>query len=378
MIFVQELELGKTGPSVAVKDSIDIAGYPTRAGSPALANASPATHHADVVRTLIDAGCRIVGKTNMHELAYGVTGINHWTGTPVNPRFPDRIPGGSSSGSAAAVAARLVDVGIGTDTGGSIRIPAACCGVYGLKPSFGRLSRRGVYPAASSLDCVGPMTRNMAMLEHAMSLLDPSFRPGPSPHHSRLGVLDVVAEPAVAGIIRSTLEQTGFPLLPTSLPSLKRAFDAALVIIGAETWAAFGSLTSCDAMGADVRARLLSARDISPDQLVAAEQVRIKFRAEVDDQLERVDALALPTMRGFPITLSAPADARGTLNMTALVRPFNLSGHPALTIPIMAPEGLPVGLQLVGKMGRDAALCAIARQIADGLPNSWERHGQPT
>jgi amidase len=130
-------------------------------------------------------------------------------------------------------------------------------------------------------------------------------------------------------------------------------------------------------MGADVRARLLSSRDILPDQLVAAEQVRIKFRAEIDDLLERVDALALPTMRGFPPTLSAPADALATDNITALVRPFNLSGHPALTIPIMAPEGLPVGLQLVGRRGKDAALCAIARQIADGLPTGWERHRQP-
>jgi amidase len=369
MIFVQTLELGAQGLSIGVKDSIDIAGYPTRAGSPALASALPATSHADVVRALLDAGCRIVGKTNMHELAYGVTGINHWTGTPVNPRFPDRIPGGSSSGSAAAVAAKLVDVGIGTDTGGSIRIPAACCGVYGLKPSFGRISRRGIYPAISSLDCVGPMTRNMAMLESAMSLLDASFHPEPSPTHARLGVLSVTVESAVADAIRATLEHSGMALIPASLPSFRRAFDAALVIIGAETWAAFGSLI-CDAMGADVRARLLASKDVTFEKLAAAEEVRIEFRGEVDAVLEQIDALVLPTMPEFAPTLNAALDASAAIPMTALVRPFNLSGHPAVTIPIMAPGGLPVGLQLVGKRGEDAALCALARKISDGLPKT--------
>src|SRR6202011_6200564 len=143
------MELGGDGPRVGVKDSIDIAGYPTRAGSAAFADAGGAQHHATVVQALLDGGCRIVGKTNMHELAYGVTGINRWSGTPVNPRAPGRVPGGSSSGSAVAVAGELVDFSLGTDTGGSIRIPAACCGVVGLKPSYGRISRSGVHPATS-------------------------------------------------------------------------------------------------------------------------------------------------------------------------------------------------------------------------------------
>jgi len=154
------------------------------------------------------------------------------------------------------------------------------------------------------------MTLNMAMLENAMLLLDVSFRPEPSPHYARLGVLDVIAKPAVADVIHTTLEHSGLSLQPASLPSFKRAFDAALVIIGAETWAAFGSLTTCDAMGADVRARLLAARDISREQLVAAEEVRINFRAEVDALLEHVDALALPTMPDFALTPHAAADAR--------------------------------------------------------------------
>ncbi len=133
--------------------------------------------HADVVANLLSAGCRIVGKTKMHELAYGMTGINAFEGTPINPRYPDRIPGGSSSGSAAAVAAGLVDFAIGTDTGGSIRQPAICCGVIGFKPTFGRVSRKGALPAQSSLDCIGPFARNLSMIERAMSAIDPTFQP---------------------------------------------------------------------------------------------------------------------------------------------------------------------------------------------------------
>ena len=175
-IFVQRLQLGGDGPRVGIKDSIDVAGFATRMGSACLADAPPAAQHAAVVRALLEAGCRIVGKTNLHELAYGVTGINRWSGTPANPRAPGRVPGGSSSGSAVAVAAGLVDFSLGTDTGGSIRIPAACCGVYGLKPSYGRVSRRGVHPSASSLDCVGPLGRDMPMIERAMAMIDPTFR----------------------------------------------------------------------------------------------------------------------------------------------------------------------------------------------------------
>ena len=126
-----------------------------------------------MVQALLDGGCRIIGKTSLHELAFGTTGINAWTGTPDNPLYPGRIPGGSSSGSATAVAAGLCDFSLGTDTGGSVRIPAACCGVFGLKPSFGRVSRRGVMPEQSTLDCVGPFARDMDMLIEAMGLIAP-------------------------------------------------------------------------------------------------------------------------------------------------------------------------------------------------------------
>jgi amidase len=362
-VFVRRLDLGADGLSVGVKDSIDIAGYPTQAASATLADAPAALAHAAVVHSLLDGGCRIVGKTNMHELAYGVTGINRFTGTPMNPRYPTRVPGGSSSGSAVAVASGVVDFAIGTDTGGSIRIPAACCGVYGLKPTYGRVSRAGAHPANSSLDCIGPFARDSSMLERAMALIDPTFITQAPPLAARVGLVAVDADPAISAAVARSLRRAEFTVLSRQLPTLARAYTAALHLVAAETLEGFGHLLESDAMGADVRARLLAARELSAADLAAAESCRAQFRAEVDAALEGVDALALPTMPVFPPTLEAAGDARAALSMTALVRPFNLSGHPALTIPLEPRAPLPAALQLVGRWGADASLCALAHRI---------------
>ena len=366
--FVLRFELGGDGPRVGVKDSIDIAGYPTRAGSAALADAGGAQHHAAVVQALLDRGCRIVGKTSMHELAYGVTGINRWGGTPRNPSYPDRIPGGSSSGSAVAVAAGPqgdppVDFALGTDTGGSIRIPAACCGVYGLKTSYGRISRKGVHPAVSSLDCIGPFARSLPMIERAMALMDASFAPDAPPTTLRLGIVNVTADPGVVAAVRAALARAAIPSVPIDLPSLADAYAAGLTIIGAENWSAYGHLVDGPGLGDDVRTRLLGNRSISGEALAAAERCRTVFRAEVDAALERVDALVLPTLPIVPPRLGEAADARAVLRLTAFVRPFNVSGHPALSIPLETDSHLPAGLQLVGRPGGDAALCAAAHSL---------------
>jgi amidase len=396
--FVLRMELGGDGPRVGVKDSIDIAGYPTRAGSAAMASAPPALRHAAVVQALLDRGCRIVGKTNMHELAYGVTGINRWSGTPRNPRYPDRIPGGSSSGSAVAVAAgeavgavavgsiaaatpgdpprvgppRVgphVDFTIGTDTGGSIRIPAACCGVYGLKTSYGRISREGVHPAVSSLDCLGPFARSLGMIERAMALMDASFVPCPPSANIRLGLVNATADPSVVAAVRAALARADVASVSIELPSLEDAYAAGLTIIGAENWSAYGHLVDGPGLGDDVRSRLLGNRSISGEALTAAERCRTIFRAEVDAALERADALVLPTLPIVPPRLGETADARAVLRLTAFVRPFNLSGHPALSIPLATEAHLPAGLQLVGRRGGDAALCAAAHRL---VPRSAE------
>ena len=366
--FVERFDLGGDGLRVGVKDSIDIAGHPTRAGSAALASAAPAPRHATVVQALLDGGCRIVGKTNMHELAYGVTGINRYSGTPRNPRYPDRIPGGSSSGSAVAVAAGPggdppVHFAIGTDTGGSIRIPAACCGVYGLKPTYGRISRDGVHPAVSSLDCVGPFALTLSMLERAMVLIDASFVPSRQPAEMRLGVVNVTADFSVVATVRGALARADIAAVPIDLPSLEDAYAAGLTIIGVENWSAYGHLVDAPGLGDDVRTRLLGNRAIPAEALAAAERCRTLFRAEVDAALELVDALVLPTLPIVPPRLGETGDARAVLRLTAFVRPFNVSGHPALSMPLETDKHLPAGLQLVGRRGGEAALCAAAQRL---------------
>jgi amidase len=366
VVFVQSLQLGGEGPRVAIKDSIDIAGFATRSGSAAFAAAPAATRHAAVVERLLAEGCRIVGKTTMHELAYGVTGINAYAGTPRNPRFPTLVPGGSSSGSAAAVAAGLVDFAIGTDTGGSIRIPANCCGILGLKPSFGRVSRAGVVPAQSSLDCVGPFARDIATLEQAMSLIDDSFAGESPPVEARLGLLEVSADAEVAAALRSVLVRLDIPVTPIHLPSFDEAFAAGLTLIAAENWTAFGHLLDAG-LGPDVRQRLAAARAITRDRVLHAEAVRRRFRDEVDAALQTVTALVLPTMPGVPLRLAAAQDAEAALRMTAFVRPFNLSGHPALTMPLLTETGQPAGMQLIGRRNGDATLCALAQLVAARL-----------
>lgn len=365
-----ELSLGRDGPRAVVKDCIDIAGHPTRCGSAALGDAAPALAHARVVETVLAAGCRIIGKANMHELAYGMTGVNEAFGTPINPTWPDRIPGGSSSGSAVAVAAGLCDFAIGTDTGGSVRQPAICCGIYGIKPTFGRLSRLGCTPAESSLDCVGAFARDMPGLIAAMQAMDPSFHPvtldrAPVLSRVQADLDDKVGQSLVYALME------GLPdMAYVTLPSLAEAFEAGMTIIGAETAAAFGALLDQDApLGADIRARLTKARGITADQCAQAEAIRIRFTAEVDAALQTADALVTPAMPVVPPTLTEARDPASVLPLTRFLRPFNLSGHPAIVLPFHRPsDGLPVGLQIVGRKGDDARLCAIAAWLAESLP----------
>jgi amidase len=187
--FIDRTAIGGAGTTVAVKDLIDLAGLPTTAGCRAIERAAePATGDAACMaglRAAIGAGtARMVGKTNLSELAMGASGVNEWFGTPRNPLDPVLIPGGSSSGSAVAVASGEAEVGIGTDTGGSVRVPAACCGIVGLKTTHGRVPLDGVLPLAESLDTVGPLGRDVAAVVRGMELLEPGFAPAPRPGSS--------------------------------------------------------------------------------------------------------------------------------------------------------------------------------------------------
>lgn len=373
--LLSRFHLGGSGPTVAIKDCIDIAGQPTRGGSAALADAPPASAHADVVARLLEAGWQITARANMHELAYGMTGINDWNGTAVNPQDPARMTGGSSSGSASAVGAGLVDVSIGSDTGGSIRLPAACCGVIGLKPSFGRVSRAGAYPAVSSLDCLGPFSRSMDLIISAMASITPGFdRAAASTPaaHARVKLVTVQAEAEIAEAVAAAFAASGWEGSPWTPQHMQAAFDAGMTLINRETHDAFGHLLGLGKLGADIEKRLSAAASTSDAAVAHAEAVRTAFSAEIDAALTDADALLLPTLPALPPTLEAIRQGASVLMLSSLVRPFNLSGHPALSIPVpIAGSPLKAGLQLVGRKGEDELLCALGlhlEQVLKRLP----------
>lgn len=359
--YIEQFTLGEGDLRFAVKDTLDIAGYRTRAGCPAL-DASPAARsHAAVVSALLEQRCVLTGKTTLHELAFGVTGINPRCGTPVNPRYPALIPGGSSSGSAAVVASGEVDFALGTDTGGSVRMPAACCGAIGLKPGYGVLSREGVMPADSSLDCVGVFAREADVLRKVMTRLGVTVG-------EPLAALPAMAYvPAAAQEIDACVQRflSDLNLSPRQayLPLLEDAHRAGLTLISHENWLALGPLLASDAVSADVASRIRAGADVSRDALANAERVRAAFTEQVDALLERTPLLAMATLPELPPTLEEASDPLSVVNLTRLVRPFNLSGHPALTLPAGEIDGRPVALQLIARKGHDGLLVQAAEWL---------------
>lgn len=356
--YVARFTLGEGDLCFAVKDTLDIAGYPTRAGCPALAAAPEAQAHAEVVATLLEKQCVLTGKTTLHELAFGVTGINAWSGTPLNPRFPQLIPGGSSSGSAAVVASGEVDFSLGTDTGGSVRMPAACCGILGLKPTWGALSRKGVMPDHSSLDCVGIFARHAPVLRQVMLRLGMPETPLLTTLPA-IGFL-AVAERDIDALLLNFLAQQGVQPARTQLPLLADAHKAGLTLISHENWHAFNPLLTNPAVSADVASRIRAGEQVSADDARQAEAIRQAFSAQVDAELAKTPLLALATLPELPPSLEEAQDPLSVVNLTRLVRPFNLSGHPALTLPAGTLRGRPVALQLVAAKGNENLLIQAA------------------
>ena len=366
--FIARCQRGEGGLTFAVKDTLDVAGMPTRAGSRALRLAANASEDAAIVGQLLNAGCQLRGKTALHELAFGVTGINPWCGTPVNPLFPRLIPGGSSSGSACVVAAGCVDFAIGTDTGGSVRMPAACCGIWGLKTTFGALSRLGIQPAASSLDCPGFFTRDAATLLQVVEKL-----PGLLRHTSTalpaIGWVAGCADGPAEALLARQLQRLSSPVHPVTLDHFAAAHQAALTLIAFENWQEWGALARSrpNDIAADVLARLLRGAEVTRSQRAAAAVVRRAFTRALDRQLNRTPLLLLPTLPTLPPTLSEAREPLGAIDLTRLIRPFNLSGHPALTFPAGVIDGRPVAWQLVAKRQGDMALCRHAVMLAERL-----------
>jgi amidase len=359
-----------SGPRVAVKDLIDMAGLPTTAGSRPVADAAePATRDAPCLaglRAAMDAGqARFVGKTNLHELAYGISGINAAFGTPVNPLDRRRIPGGSSSGSGAAVAAGEADIAYGTDTGGSIRIPAACCGVTGLKTTWGRISLAGVRPLAPGLDTVGPMARDVAGVAAGMALLEPGFTVASESPRS-VGVIAIDADPRVTAAIDDALRTAEFDVVPVRIPGLDKVIAASITVLDAQAWQANRDLVTIagDQLGSDVRERLKRSSMITPEQVTAAEAVIAYWRETLDDLWRQVDLLAAPSLLGFPPLLD---EAHLMWKFRALTSPVNTAGVPALALPVPVrgrdAGPFPASVQLIGPRNSEERLLAAGARI---------------
>ncbi len=347
------------GPSVAVKDLIDVAGTPTTCGSkPVAAVAVDAAVDAACVARVRAAGGRIVGKTNLHELAFGGSGVNEWTGTPVNPLDPSRIPGGSSSGSAVAVATGEADIALGTDTGGSIRTPSACCGIVGLKTTYGRIPLDGVHPLSPSLDTVGPMARTVAGVVTGMALLEPGFTVAPAPA-TRLGRFHLPGTaPAVDAAIDALLASGGFPIEEVTLDGWIDADAAGSTVVFAEAFEVNHELVEShgDELGVETRDRLRRGAAITSAELADARAIGVRWRAELDAALERTPVIATAAILDDP----APLDDPLRLDTRRPNVAVNLAGHPAVVLPVPRPGRLPTSIQLIARHGAEDLLLATA------------------
>jgi len=365
------------GAPVAVKDNLDVAGLPTTAGSRVLRGAPPAARHAAALRRLLRAGARVVGRTNMTELAYSGLGQNPHYGTPENPRFPGRLPGGSSSGSAAAVAGGRVRLAVGTDTGGSVRIPAAFQGIYGFKPTNGFVSTQGVVPLSPTLDVVGPMAADLAGLWRLFAaLLGAPAEAFPASRSRRFSFLvpeDLTAglDPAVAQAFGALLDrirerghrvEVGRPEVFQRILELYRAHGP---LAAHEAYRLWGPLAQKEGRRMDPRVveRILEAERFNDADYRETLSAHRAWPPAFWRAVAEYDALLAPTVAVLPPdrkVLEDPAAFRQA-NARALRNTmfFNFLKGPALSFPI-APG---VGAMLAGPPGSDRALFALARAL---------------
>ena len=367
--FLTHVEHGDHGLRVGVKDVIDVEGIVTTAGSRYVASHSPpALRDAACLAGLRSARAQIVGKTNLHELAFGTTGVNHAFGTPVNPLDRSRVPGGSSSGSAVAVALGLCEIALGTDTGGSIRIPSACCGTYGLKTTYGRIPTEGVWPLAPSLDTVGPMARDIDGLVTGMVLLEHGFREAPIAPE-RFGRLEVAAlDSRVDLAVDSAVNAAELEVRPVDISpdEWAGAVDALNTILWAE--AAESNLTLFDHWDElESGPHLRRGLDIAHDhpRLDHARRTAARWRERLTDAVLRYGPIICPTLEVFPPRVSELDSAEGSL--ARFTSPVNLAGLPAIAIPVPSTGPVVASLQMIGPHGGEEVLLAAARRLASKL-----------
>jgi aspartyl-tRNA(Asn)/glutamyl-tRNA(Gln) amidotransferase subunit A len=344
------------GPVVAVKDLVDVAGMVTTAGGIILPS-EPAERDAPVVERVRRAGCVIVGKTNLHEFAFGVTSANPHYGAVRNPYDPGRVAGGSSGGSAVAVATGMCDWAIGSDTGGSIRIPGSLCGVVGFKPELGSIDTTGVIPLAWSLDTLGPLAPDVASTARAFTIMSGEPVALEDVERPRLAV----PRGWVTDLDKPTarawrLVSAGFPEI--DFGERKRLFDAGLTILLVEAatyhrrW-----IAECpEKYGSDLLGHLRRGLSVPGVDYVEAMRDRAQLTEQALRMMEGVDALVLPATAIVAPPIETSNEAREPL--TRFTRPFNTTGQPVVVLP--APVGgLPVGIQVVGKTNESALRAAM-------------------
>ncbi len=363
------------GLTFAAKDVFDVAGYVTGAGNPDWRRlAEPAKHTAWTVATLLESGARLVGKTITDELTRGIFGDNAHYGTPDNPRAPGHVPGGSSSGSAAAVAGGLCDMALGTDTAGSTRVPASFCGIYGLRPTLGAIPADGVLGQSNTFDAIGLMADDPDILARMGEVMLRKKVKDVRP--AKLVVLEDALEasdPAVAAAFEAALPRLAEALAPVTRGT--RISPVPLVdwvehqnaIQGREAWENFGEWINLSnpRLGFEVADNFLRGSRVSNRTVSAARGFRLRARRWVLEALAGNAVLVLPTT---PVTAPPLHSPRSVLweirtRMVSLTAIAGMAGCPQISLPLCKADGLPVGLSLIGPRGGDAMLLAAAKRI---------------
>ena len=364
-----------SGLTVAIKDMYDIAGFRTGGGSAEwLAAQAPASKNAGAVQKLLDAGATVIGKTICDEFFYSVTGANAHYGTPVNPRAPDRLPGGSSSGSAVAAAAGACDVALGSDTGGSVRIPASFCGLYGIRPTHGRVDASGAMAMAPTFDVPGWFAQGPGLFHRLGAVLLQG-----APAHQRIEHLVVLddafeqADAAIAALIEPTL-----PMLAGRLPEPTHGsiahgqFDAwreAFRVLQAhETWQTYGKFIEAHRpkLGPGIKERLAFAASVSDHDAAAARREQENARAHVRAIARPGCVLLLPTAPSIAPLKRTPSSELESFRVRVmrLTCIAGLSGLPQITIPVGTVGGAPAGMSFIGWAGSDEVLLELALSLA--------------
>jgi aspartyl-tRNA(Asn)/glutamyl-tRNA(Gln) amidotransferase subunit A len=369
LIFLARPELVGEGTTMAVKDLFDTAGLVTTYGSAIFAEHVPRRSAAAVLR-LEAAGYVNVGKANLHEFAYGTTSENPHFGAVPNPAAPGRVAGGSSGGSAAAVAAGLAEIGLGTDSGGSIRIPAACCGVVGFKPSYGLVPLDDCFPLAPSFDHGGPLARDVGGCERALAALVPEYEPGELESLEELEV-GVARLDDADPLVRARVEAAA-ALFPRrrelELPDGEDSYPLFMHEVAEVHRELFAE--EADLYGEDVRIKVERCLAATDAEAAAAERARERFRERVAELTEGLDLVLTPTLPVVapPLDRGTPGDLDVRERLISLTFPFNALGWPALALPCgPAEDGLPASVQLAAPHGADALVLAAGRLLERAL-----------